>query len=181
LAAAAITHGIGLSLSQITLGLSLFKPYDKRMQVEHSACGIKVVNDTYNANPSSMLAALQALKGLSRGHKTIVVLGDMLELGKQSVAAHRYVGESVASIGFDYLFAVGSYAETVVSAARDSGMTTEQAQLFVTKDAIADTLRNFMHNGTIQKGDLILVKGSRGMRMEVIVEAIAQMAKKETV
>jgi UDP-N-acetylmuramyl pentapeptide synthase len=68
-----------------------------------------------------------------------------------------------------------------VSAARDSGMTTEQAQLFVTKDAIADTLRNFMHNGTIQKGDLILVKGSRGMRMEVIVEAIAQMAKKETV
>lgn len=181
LAAAAITRGMGLSLSQITLGLSLFKPYDKRMQVEHAACGIKVVNDTYNANPSSMLAALQALKGLSRDNKTIVVLGDMLELGKQSVAAHRYVGESAASIGFDYLFAVGSYAGTVVSAARDAGMTAEQAQLFATKDAIADTLRRFMHDGTIQKGDWILVKGSRGMRMEVIVEAIAQMAQKETV
>lgn len=128
-----------------------------------------------------MLAALQTLKGLSRDHKTVVVLGDMLELGKQSAAAHRYVGESAASIGFDYLFAVGSYANTVVQAARDAGMTSEQAQLFATKDDIASTLRILMHDGKIQKGDWILVKGSRGMQMEAIVEAVAQMNKKETV
>ncbi len=105
----------------------------------------------------------------------------MLELGKQSKAAHRFVGDSAASIGFDYLLAVGSYADSVVKAAREAGMTAEQAQHFDTKEKIADTLKRFIQEGKIQKGDWILVKGSRGMQMEVVVEALEQIGKEGAV
>ena len=172
LAAAAICHGMQISLGEIVEGLGKFKPYDKRMQVQISKSGLKIVNDTYNANPSSMLAALQSLKGLSRENKTLVVLGDMLELGQQSLAAHKYLGESAASIGFDYLFAVGEYAGTVISAAKEAGMKDSQAVMFDNKQQLVDRLIDHIRKKEIGKGDWILVKGSRGMRMETVVDEI---------
>ncbi|MDA8165723.1 MAG: UDP-N-acetylmuramoyl-tripeptide--D-alanyl-D-alanine ligase [Desulfobacteraceae bacterium] len=168
LAAAAVAHGAGLRLPEIAAGLESFSSYDKRLQVLEVE-GLKVVNDTYNANPSSMLAALEALQGLSRGRRTVVALGDMLELGRQSVAAHRFVGEAVARLGFDYLFTVGEFAESVLEAARTAGMAADRTRKFNDKREVAAALHGMRQGQELQPGDWLLIKGSRGMQMEKII------------
>lgn len=175
LAAAAITHGAGLPLNEISAGLTRFRPYDKRLQVQKTDCGLKVVNDTYNANPASMLAALQTLKGLSRDSRSVAVLGDMLELGQESLAAHRFVGESVARIGFDYLLVVGSFARSMVEAAQQGGMPADQAKFYESKEEAVEALRQYMQQGKLGRGDYILVKGSRGMQMETVVAELNKL------
>lgn len=169
LAAAAMAHGVGVELEQIASGLEAFKPYDKRLVVHTLPSGVKVVNDTYNANPSSVLAALETMQNMNRNNKAVVVLGDMLELGKQSVAAHRFVGETISRLKFDVLLAVGSFAGTVVESARKAGMPVEQAKECADKEEILTWLKQSIDKGVLGKGDWILVKGSRGMRMETII------------
>jgi len=169
LAAAAMAHAAGAGLEQIAKGLEAFKPYDKRMIVHTVAGGIKLVNDTYNANPSSVLAALETIHDLKRSNKVVAVLGDMLELGKQSAAAHRFVGETASRLGFYYVLAVGSFAGSVVEAARKAGMPVEQAKECASKDEVVQWLKQSIDDGTLAAGDWILVKGSRGMKMETIV------------
>ncbi|MBU0483533.1 MAG: UDP-N-acetylmuramoyl-tripeptide--D-alanyl-D-alanine ligase [Proteobacteria bacterium] len=169
LAAAAMATCMRMNIDEIAHGLSAFTPYDKRMQVQKMAGGMMVVNDSYNANPASMLAALETLQDLRRGRKSVVILGDMLELGRESVAAHRFVGETVARLKCDYLFALGSFANNVTEAARKSGMVPRQARSFDGKSEIIDELNGLIKAGKITKGDWILVKGSRGMKMEDII------------
>lgn len=170
LAAAALAHGAGLTIGQIAAGLAAFSPYDKRFQVQQLPGGLKLVNDAYNANPASMLAALETMQGLKRDRKAVVILGDMLELGRQSAAAHRFVGESVARLGFDYLLAVGAFAGQLVTAAQKAGMPGARAQAFAVKEDIARWLRNNLLAGALAPGDWILLKGSRGMKMETIID-----------
>lgn len=168
LAAAALAYGAGLRLPEIAAGLAAFTAFDKRFQVEEVA-GLKVVNDTYNANPASMLAALETLQGLRRGRRAAVALGDMLELGRQSVAAHRFVGEAVARLGFDYLFTMGEFAATVVEAAREAGMPADRLRRFNDQKELAAALHRLRQAQDLQAGDWLLIKGSRGMQMEKII------------
>lgn len=168
LAAAAMAYAVGTDIHQIVSGLEKFKPYDKRLQVQQLPGGLKLINDSYNANPASVLAALETVQNIKRGNKAVVILGDMLELGNQSVASHRFIGESIGNLGFDYLLAVGSYADIVVGAARQTGMKKDQAIKFVSKEEIADWLKDSMRKGILSAGDWILLKGSRGMQMETI-------------
>jgi UDP-N-acetylmuramoyl-tripeptide--D-alanyl-D-alanine ligase len=173
LAAAALAFGAGMGLPEIAAGLAAFQSYGQRFQVEEIG-GLKVVNDTYNANPGSMLAALEALQGLSRGRRSVVALGDMLELGRHSVAAHRFVGEAVARLGFDYLFTVGEYASTLLAAAREAGMPEERLRKFTDKKELAATLLQLRRQESLLPGDWLLIKGSRGMQMEKIITEFAR-------
>ncbi len=171
LAAAAIAHAAGLDISQIVEGLEKFQAFDKRMQIVDVG-GLKVVNDCYNANPASMMAAFDTVQGMRGEHKTIAILGDMLELGDASEKAHRRLGEMVACKGFDYLLVYGEYSKIVAQGAMDASMTLRQVHRLPDKDAILQTIFECMEEKSFGKGDYFLVKGSRGMCMEKIVAGL---------
>lgn len=176
-----MAHGLGLRLKCIVKGLESFQGFDKRLQVQELANGLQLVNDTYNANPASMLAALETVQGASRDHKAVAVLGDMLELGRQSRASHAFIGESAGRLGYEYLLAVGEYAEVIVKGARKAGMTGKRAQKFADKEALVTYLRKEIAAGTLGRGDWLLVKGSRGMRMETIISELEKVVEGEAV
>ncbi len=174
LAAAALAHGVGIGLEDIRLGLEEFTPYDKRLQVEELPGGVRVVNDTYNANPASMLAALETVQELRRHHRAVVVLGDMLELGGESRAAHRFIGAAVARLGFDYLLAFGTFADELVEAARAAGLGVDRCLVFASKPKIVAFLKELQGTGRLGSGDWLLVKGSRGVRMETVIAELKE-------
>jgi UDP-N-acetylmuramoyl-tripeptide--D-alanyl-D-alanine ligase len=174
LAAAALAHGAGVAFEDIRRGLAQFSPYDKRLRIETGAGDLKVVNDTYNANPASMLAALETVRGLRRNRRAVAVLGDMLELGDESAVAHRDVGAAAARLGFDYLLACGAFAAGLVAGARAAGMDPARALAFAGKDEVVACLRRLERAGEIGAGDWLLVKGSRGAGMETVVAALKE-------
>ena len=169
LAAAAMAHAAGVKVEQIAHGLTHFTPYDKRLQIE-TIGGLKIINDCYNANPASMLAALETVRAMKKNKKSVAILGDMLELGETSDSAHRRLGETAACKAFDYLFAYGQFARKVVEGALDARMTMKQAKQMGSKEDIVEAIVNLIALGELKSGDLVLVKGSRGMRMETIIE-----------
>ena len=172
LAAAAMAHGLGSSIDEIAGGLAAFEPYDNRARVEELPSGVKVLNDSYNANPASMLAALKTLLDLKKDHRAVAVLGDMLELGNKSDAAHSALGRDVKELGFDYLAAFGSQAGNMIASARNAGMDPDAAKGFSSKKDLASWLQELVRDGKIEPGDWFLVKGSRGMRMEEILDLL---------
>ncbi len=172
LAAAAMAWAAGASIGQIAHGLAKFTSADKRLQIMNLKNGLRVVNDSYNANPASMRAALTAVQKLGKGEKYIAVLGDMLELGNFSMEAHSQIGEVAAHLGVDYLLAIGDYAKTMVAAARDAGMKNKRAISFTSKKDMVIFLQELLTGKGIGRGDLLLVKGSRGMKMEEIIKQL---------
>ena len=174
LAAAGMAHAAGVKFKDIVAGLESFAPFEKRLQVQKLIGGIRLINDAYNANPSSMLAALETLRQMDHGHKKMAILGDMLELGQQSVVAHQDIGRQVARLGFDGLLAVGDFAETLVAAAWKAGMSKKKAMFFAKKEQVSDWLRESIAAGVLRPGDWVLVKGSRGMRMETITHDLLE-------
>ena len=171
LAAAAMSHMAGLNIETIARGLSKFKPYDKRLQIERIG-GLRVINDCYNANPSSMDAALKTVKEMNKGNRTVAVLGDMLELGESSEVAHRRLGESVACYGFDVLLVLGDFSRKVTEGALDASMTIKQVRQMSSREEAVETLVEMVRRGELGEGDWLLVKGSRGMRMETIIAGL---------
>ncbi|MBW2467386.1 MAG: UDP-N-acetylmuramoyl-tripeptide--D-alanyl-D-alanine ligase, partial [Deltaproteobacteria bacterium] len=172
LAAAAMAHGAGIGLDEIIEGLSAFMPYEKRTCIEELASGIKVLNDCYNANPASMMAALRTLKDLKKDRQAVAVLGDMLELGEHSNDAHKAIGKAVYELGIDFLAAFGSQAQNLVTSALASGMDPEAARVFSSKADLAAWLKLLEQKKRITRGDWLLLKGSRGMRMEEVLELL---------
>ncbi len=172
LAAAAMAHGVGASIGEITTGLAAFEPYDKRACVEELPSGVKILNDCYNANPASMLAALNTLIGLKKKHRAVAVLGDMLELGTKSNEAHSALGRAVQELAIDFLAAYGSQAKNMITGAINAGMDPAAAKDFNSKKDLAFWLQDLLRDGRIEPCDWILVKGSRGMRMEEILERV---------
>jgi len=165
-AAAAIAHAAGIDPESIVAGLAGFTNIDKRMEFSRVPGGLRVVNDSYNANPSSMAAALKTMAGFSSTSRRIAALGDMLELGAGSGVAHRRIGRLAAELGYDLLAVTGEYRQDVVTGARDAGMAKEQVMGFVDTVAMADWLYHLMISGRLGEDDWLLIKGSRGMRME---------------
>ena len=172
LAAAAMSHAVGVTVEDIVLGLEAFQPGGNRYFVTEMANGLKVINDTYNANPSSMRAAIDTVCGMRREAKSAAIFGDMLELGDFSIKAHQELGETVARSAFDYLLTVGDFAQEIVKAARIAGMGSEMAIAFPSKDALGDCLQELLRQKHLSSGDYLLFKGSRGMRMEEVIENI---------
>ncbi len=127
--------------------------------------GIDVFDDTYNASPASMSAAIEGLAERPAKGARLAALGDMLELGPGSGAYHADIGALTGRLGIEHVFAMGSHASAMIAAARDSGVP--HAEVFPSHQAMADAIRS-----VAKSGDVLLVKGSRGMRMEGVIEAL---------
>jgi len=168
LAAAAAALAAGASVADITKGLANYQGIKGRLERRELSGGIALVDDTYNANPQSMEAALRLLAELKGAHRAVAIVGDMGELGNTAEAAHREVGRLSASLGIDFLIALGARAQTIATGALDSGL--DPAHVFVARDH-ADASERACE--ILQERDTVLVKGSRSMRMERVVEAIA--------
>ena len=163
LAAIACAWDFGISIDDIKPALKEFKVPNMRMEVKRFG-GIKIINDTYNANPQSMKQAIEALRDMVTDGRKILIAGDMLELGTFSGRFHHLVGKQAAESGFDLIVAVGKLAEHISAGAQEAGMSQRKIKLCaVTKEAREKVAT------LIKKGDTILVKGSRAMRMEEIV------------
>ncbi|MBW2329210.1 MAG: UDP-N-acetylmuramoyl-tripeptide--D-alanyl-D-alanine ligase [Deltaproteobacteria bacterium] len=126
-AAAAIAFAAGISPETIVSALTRYRSADKRMQFMTLPGGVRVLNDTYNANPASMAAALRTVSSFGTDCRRIALLGDMLELGQDSAKAHKEVGRLVAALGYDQLAVTGSFASYVVSGACSEGISEEKA------------------------------------------------------
>ena len=170
LAAAAIASALGIGLDDIRAGLEAFRGVPGRMETVLVA-GCTVINDAYNANPVSTQAALAALAGFRQKRRTIAVLGDMLELGDGTAAFHREVGKAAAQLHIDYLFVTGDFAENVRDGAAEAGMSATALHVCDTLESLAARLKK-----TIVQEDVLLLKGSRKMKMEKILDFLKQEA-----
>lgn len=171
-AAAAVALAAGIEQETIVRGLVCYREGDKRLQFAEMPCGIHVLNDAYNANPASMEAALRTLAGFGGGGKKIAVLGDMLELGPTSAQLHQKIGSLVAELGFDFLAATGNFAGDVARGALQGGMPEECVMCCASAEAAADVIADMVAGKKVNSGDWLLLKGSRGMRMEKVLELV---------
>ena len=168
LAAAAVGHVFGMSARSIATSLANVSPPPQRGDVLRFAAGFTVINDSYNSNPHALLSMVDTLvSGSSIGSRRVVVAGEMLELGENEKAMHRETGSLIAASGVDRLIGVRGLAEDMVQAARDAGMSDAQ----FAKDSVEAAE---LVVGTITAGDVVLVKGSRGVKTERIIEKLLE-------
>jgi UDP-N-acetylmuramoyl-tripeptide--D-alanyl-D-alanine ligase len=166
LGAAAVALGAGVSLAAVRRGLAHAKPFAMRMQRENWR-GIVIVNDSYNANPGSMEAALETLALIGGRGKKIAVLGDMFELGNQSGKEHRKLGRIAAQAKIAQLYLLGDQARQIRNGALRAGMKSDQVIIGADHGEVARRLRR-----QLRRGDWLLVKGSRGMKMEKVLQEL---------
>ncbi len=169
LAGAATGLAYGMKLSEIIKALSGFKSPRGRMNLIEGIKHSMIIDDTYNSSPQSAQIALDWVKQIKPkdGTRKIAILGDMLELGSYSEEGHRLIGEVAVKSGVDKLITVGERAQDIGRGAEDAGMKRDNIFHFET----SDEAKKFVED-RIVKGDLILIKGSQGIRMEKIVKEI---------
>lgn len=165
-AAIAVGRMAGLSLSEIAQSLATYQSDAGRGRIVQQQPHT-VIDETYNASPASVLAAIQTLNDCVSARKRILVLGDMLELGPQAIQFHREVGGALANTQIDHALIYGEFADTVAAGALAAGVSLNRLSVF--RD-IANL--NVMLDCILNPGDAVLVKGSRSMRMERIVTAL---------
>ena len=174
LIAIAIGQQIGMTTDEIKSGLMAFEGVPGRCQVRKIGPWT-VIDDTYNANPVSMSAACRLLKDWDTEHKRILLAGDMLALGEWSEDFHDLLGQEVTRSKIDQIIAFGSQADSVARSARKNGM--DAGCLGVTRDVeVAMLLLDLW----LDPGDVILIKGSRGMKMEAFLPRLEQLARNQT-
>ena len=167
--AAAVGQLSGLHEGQVREGLASYRPAAMRQDIRRLG-GITLMVDCYNAAPESMKAALAALSLMAGNRRRVAVLGDMKELGTDTVALHRGVGEYAAKSGIDLLITVGELGAEIAKGAMEAGMTPDSVRVTGGKDtyeATADYLK-----AILREGDHVLFKASRSMRLETIAEAV---------
>ncbi|MDD4565966.1 MAG: UDP-N-acetylmuramoyl-tripeptide--D-alanyl-D-alanine ligase [Eubacteriales bacterium] len=167
-AALAIAAGIscGISREEAAAGLLKLEITDKRLSIKGKN-GMKIIDDTYNASPDSMRAAIDVLTA-TKGFRKIAILADMFELGDKSVEFHREVGQYAADSGLDLLIAVGELAEHIAKGAKGK-LDNDKIHYYKTKEMLIKDI-----GGMISSGDVILLKGSRGMAMDKVVKKIME-------
>jgi len=167
LCAVAVASLFGVEIIKIKEALERFQPFPMRMEVIPLGAGKTLINDAYNANPKSMEMALETLVEVKGKGRAFVVLGDMLELGEFAEDAHREIGRKVQALTMDFLLAFGEWAPVVVETAVRYGFPSERAKVVEDHSEAISILKKGM-----REGDWVLVKGSRRMGMEKIVEAL---------
>ena len=167
LAATAVGLALDLPPEEIALALSDFGAIHRRSQVQTLPSGICLLNDCYNANPGSMAMALNTLTEIKSGGRAAAALGDMLELGAGAVEAHQELGRQTARAGLDLLVIYGNHRHDVAAGAEEAGLPPERLKPVATKEEGANLLKNFL-----MPGDWLLVKGSRSMKMEEVIELL---------
>lgn len=168
LSAICIAKMYGLSNYEINAGFEKFKPSKMRMEIFNGKLNTKIINDAYNANPDSMMAAINVLASMEAVGRRVCILGDMLELGDYVKEGHSQVGRFAAENNIDIILAVGKMAGEVIKGASLIGKN----QQMYCYDNINDVINNL--DGIIKSNDVILIKGSRCMYMENIVESLRE-------
>jgi UDP-N-acetylmuramoyl-tripeptide--D-alanyl-D-alanine ligase len=166
LAAAAVGYRFGLTPEEIAAGLESASLTGMRLEVKSGINGTRLIDDSYNASPASTEAALELLSE-SGGTRTIAVLGEMYELGEETVHGHQGVGVRAAELKIDCLCTVGQLAQEIAAGALRAGLDQERVHVFREKSEAVSFLRKY-----IQDGDVVLIKGSRGMQMEEITASL---------
>lgn len=168
LAAAAAAHALGIPAGVIASGLEAFRPYERRFSIE-DAGGVLLIDDSYNANPASTGAALATLGEIKGERKAFVALGDMLELGGDEAELHRLAGIQAARVA-DRLYLYGNLTAHTAAGALTAGMAADCVICGMDHGEIAaDIVRR------VAPGDLVLVKGSRGMKMDRVADAVRSL------
>jgi UDP-N-acetylmuramoyl-tripeptide--D-alanyl-D-alanine ligase len=163
MAALAVGVNLGLTLTEAATGLRNVTISAMRLEILQLG-DVTIINDAYNANPESTKAGLKTLADLANGRRQVAVLGSMFELGPRETQGHYETG---AAVGVDLLVAVGELAKNIATGAKESGMDAQKVHWFADTESAALFLKS-----NLQTGDIVLVKGSRGMHMETIITAL---------
>ena len=166
LAAIAVARHFNVTFENIKAGLTQVGMSKMRMEITHAKNGLMIIDDSYNSSPTSVRATLDLLYSLTGYEKKIVVLADMLELGEEKIAYHREIGEYIDPNEIDALLTYGNTARYIAIAA-NSTAKLEQAQHFNDKLALAKELESLS-----SAKDVCLIKGSRGMALEDVINAL---------
>lgn len=169
LAAAAVGLHLGLEIADVVAGLETATFSKWRMESFVSASGVTVINDAYNANPTSMRAAISALGDMPTRGRRIAVLGDMAELGSLAELAHFQLGSEIAAARVDYLVTAGERARRIAEGAVAAGMDVDAVRPCVTAEEASEVLDDI-----VESGDTVLVKASRVMGLESVVEGMIE-------
>jgi UDP-N-acetylmuramoyl-tripeptide--D-alanyl-D-alanine ligase len=168
LAATAVAVEFGISLDQISAEIARLRPADRRGAVQKLRNGITVIDDSYNSSPSALRRALEVVAHEARDTRAIAVLGEMLELGAHATALHESCGRAAASAGLSRLVVVGgAAARALAAAAVAAGMPSAAVSYFETSEQAAPAVVD-----GVEAGDLVLVKGSRGTRTDLVVDRL---------
>ncbi|MCK4403552.1 MAG: UDP-N-acetylmuramoyl-tripeptide--D-alanyl-D-alanine ligase [candidate division Zixibacteria bacterium] len=170
-ALAAFTVGglLGVDPQKIKQKLERYTPSELRMELVQIR-DIRVINDSYNANPASTQKALETLKKIKTAGRKIAVLGDMLELGEKAIDFHLEVGRKVAFLGVDMLLVVGELARFIAQGAKEAGMSSQDILTFENNQQVSFYLLE-----NLKGGELVLVKGSRRMKTEEVVLSLKSL------
>jgi UDP-N-acetylmuramoyl-tripeptide--D-alanyl-D-alanine ligase len=167
-AAACASIALGCTDREIVAGLAAARPPGRRLRLERLPSGVLLLDDCYNANPLSMSAALRTQAELAGEARRVAVLGDMLELGEFEGEAHRSLGAEAARARVALLFAFGPRSRETLAAARAAGLPAEAGLHTEDPEALVRSVKE-----RLRPGDVLLVKASRGMKLERLVEALS--------
>jgi UDP-N-acetylmuramoyl-tripeptide--D-alanyl-D-alanine ligase len=169
LAASAVGHIFGMTAREIAAALQTVAPPPQRGEILRFQAGFTVINDSYNSNPDALLSMVQTLiDGGKSAKRRIVVAGEMRELGEDAERIHRETGRKIAALGgVDALFGVEGFARNLLEGARESGLSA--VEFYEDSQAASERFID-----EIQAGDLVLIKGSRGVRTEKVVEKLLE-------
>lgn len=165
LLAAAVSAEVGITNEHIKEGLETNIVCEKRMEIYEKE-GVIFINDAYNSNPQSLEAAINYLSEfkIRNGGRKILVLGDMLELGDQSEELHRHIGNTLKKKPVNFIYGYGNFSQFIIEEAGTRNSQVQEAVWFETHKGIANKLKEIL-----KTGDVVLVKGSRGMEMEKVL------------
>lgn len=173
LLAVGVGREFGVTLDDCARALEQFQPVSGRGRIQRIGPWT-VVDDAYNASPESTQAAIAVLAGIDTSAQRILVMGDMLELGELAPECHHETGVSAASAGIDHVLAVGRFAGDVVRGAVDAGLDRSRGQAFGESEQLVTHLAKIL-----SPGDAVLVKGSRAMRMERVIDWLRNTAESD--
>ena len=166
LAASAVGYNFGMTAAEISRSLETVAPPKQRGEVIRFAKGFTVINGSYNSNPAALLKMVGTLnEGAGDSNRIIVVAGEMLELGAEEKDIHCLTGKDIAAIGADVVFGVRGLASELVEGAKAGGV--KETRFFASPESAGEHLADI-----VKTGDLILVKGSRGVRTEKAIEVL---------
>ena len=164
LASSAVAFKLGLNKTQILSGIKKFKSVDKRLNIKNYKNRITLINDTYNANPESMKYSIELLDKISKGRKKIAVLGDMFELGAEAKRLHKSLSKVIKQNKIDEVVTIGSLMKNLYNELRDGNVIVKYF-------SNRNNLKRYLLNNAY-KNSVLLIKGSRGMKMEEFVKVI---------
>lgn len=174
LAALAACRGLGIELDEVLPAVSHLKACRRRLE-RIQAGPVTIIDDSYNANPESARASVRVLAGLHGHTRRVLVLGDMLELGVAAEVEHERIGREAAAAGIDLLVTVGELARAAAEGAIGGGLAEEQVLRFADTAALIGRM-----HAIVRAGDVVLVKGSRGARLDRLVEHLVQFQRERT-